>query len=255
MYKNIIFYFTGTGNSLKIAKDIANIIGDCKLISIVTYNGNEELNNYDKIGFICPIYGFAIPNYVHKFISNINLPKNKYYFCIVNYADYHFQSITAINKLFIKKDIRLNSAYNIKMYNNYHGLNETEENIEKILEDAQTQIFKIGQKIKNMENIKVKRGHPFNIFSSFGNRMYKFLDKHFTISTNCSGCGNCSKLCPVKNISMENNIPKFHNNCELCVLCIHSCPNRAIDFFNRKQNRRRFLNREVKWEEILNGNN
>jgi len=34
MAKNIIFYFSGTGNSLKVAKDIAISIQDCELISI-----------------------------------------------------------------------------------------------------------------------------------------------------------------------------------------------------------------------------
>jgi len=33
MNKNIIFVFTGTGNSLKVAKDIAAALGDCDIIS------------------------------------------------------------------------------------------------------------------------------------------------------------------------------------------------------------------------------
>jgi flavodoxin len=32
--KNIIFYFTGTGNSLKAAKDIASVLGDTELVFI-----------------------------------------------------------------------------------------------------------------------------------------------------------------------------------------------------------------------------
>lgn len=34
MSKNIIFYFSGTGNSLKVAKDFSTGIQDCELISM-----------------------------------------------------------------------------------------------------------------------------------------------------------------------------------------------------------------------------
>ena len=34
MKKNIIYVFTGTGNSLKVAKDIAVALSDCEIISM-----------------------------------------------------------------------------------------------------------------------------------------------------------------------------------------------------------------------------
>jgi ferredoxin len=251
MPENIIIYFTGTGNSLKISKDIADIIGDCKMISILAYNKSENLDKYKKIGFVCPVYGLSIPNYVYKFISNIDLPKEKYYFCIVTYADNPFASVAVVSKLLNKKDIRLNNAFTVKMVNHYYATNNVPGDYQKIMEDAKMQINTIGQKIKTMETKNISKCNPLIIFSNFGNKLYKSLDKHFIVSEECIGCGHCCKLCPVKNITMENNRPKFNNNCELCVVCFHSCPKRAIDFYNKKANRRRHINPDIKWEEIF----
>ena len=76
MSKNIIFYFTGTENSLKVAKDVANIINDCKVISMAAYKEDNCLNDMERIGFVFPVYG-SLPNLVNKFISKIEFPKNK----------------------------------------------------------------------------------------------------------------------------------------------------------------------------------
>jgi ferredoxin len=252
MSKNIIFYFTGTGNSLKISKDVANIIGDCKISSILAYNESENLENYEKIGFICPVYGLSIPNLVYEFISKINLPKGKYYFCIITYADNPFASVEVIQKLLNKKNIKLNNGFTVQMVNNYYSEEKSPVNYKEIIQNAQIQIKDIGQKIKDMENKKIFKNNPFTLFSCFRNNLYKTLDKHFIISEKCIGCGICQKLCPAKNITIENNRPKFNNNCELCVVCIHSCPKRAIDFYNKSKNRKRYINPEIKWEEIYN---
>jgi len=247
MFKNLVFYFTGTGNSLKISKDIANIIGDCKIVSIFAYNESENLDNYEKIGFICPVYGLSIPNIVYEFIKKINLPKEKYYFCIISYAHYPFASVAVIQKLLN------NNGFTVKMINNYYAVEGLSTDCKEILQGAQVEINNIAQKIKAMENKKIYKNNPFTIFSCFKNSFYKSLDKYFIISEECTGCGKCCKSCPVKNITMENNRPKFNNNCEFCVICIHSCPKRAIDFYNKPKNRKRYINPEIKWEEFYNG--
>ena len=198
MSKNIIFYFTGTGNSLKISKDVASIIGDCKISSIFAYNESENLDNYEKIGFICPVYGLSIPNLVYEFISRINLPKGKYYFCIITYADNPFASVAVIQKLLNKKNVKLNNGFTVRMVNNYYAAEKLSVNYDKIIQNAQIQINNIGQKIKVMENKRIFKNNPFTILSCFKNNLYKSLDKHFIISEECIGCGNCCKSCPEK---------------------------------------------------------
>ncbi|MBD5476273.1 MAG: flavodoxin family protein, partial [Lachnospiraceae bacterium] len=56
----MIFYFTGTGNSLYVAKEL-----DEEIISIPQVIKQERLEfAADSIGIVCPIYGHEMPGMV-----------------------------------------------------------------------------------------------------------------------------------------------------------------------------------------------
>ena len=56
----MVFYFTGTGNSLYVAKQL-----DTDFISIPQIIHNTNLTfEADSIGVVCPIYGHEVPNMV-----------------------------------------------------------------------------------------------------------------------------------------------------------------------------------------------
>lgn len=60
----MIFYFTGTGNSLQVAKNIGNCQGE-ELISISSLMCKEKefyefsLENTEKVGFVFPVYAWG----------------------------------------------------------------------------------------------------------------------------------------------------------------------------------------------------
>ncbi len=61
------------------------------------------------------------------------------------------------------------------------------------------------------------------------------LDKYYKITEissddSCTGCSLCTKICPVSNIDMMDNVPVFSNKCEKCLGCIHSCPTKSLRF-------------------------
>jgi len=60
-----LYYHTGTGNSLKIAKDIGSKLGDHELISIAMLLKGNTVIDGDIGGFIFPIY-FARPPVIHS---------------------------------------------------------------------------------------------------------------------------------------------------------------------------------------------
>lgn len=54
--KNAVIYWSGTGNTSVMAKEIAQGMGaDTELISVDAFNGN--ISEYDKIAFGCPSMG------------------------------------------------------------------------------------------------------------------------------------------------------------------------------------------------------
>ena len=62
----MIFYFTGTGNSLYIAKRIAEITGDA-LVSMndkIKQNDTQAIHTDNRLIFVVPTYGWRIPRIV-----------------------------------------------------------------------------------------------------------------------------------------------------------------------------------------------
>jgi ferredoxin len=51
---------------------------------------------------------------------------------------------------------------------------------------------------------------------------------HFTDA--CIGCGLCARVCPLKNISMQQNHPHWGKDCTLCLGCYHACPTHAVAY-------------------------
>jgi len=74
----MIFYFSGTGNSLQVAKDIANCQND-RLISIAALISRKKdvyefsLDEKEAVGFVFPVYAWAPPAIVLQFIERLNL--------------------------------------------------------------------------------------------------------------------------------------------------------------------------------------
>jgi len=69
--KTIIYYFTGTGNSLAAAKSICTHLGDCELVSIASLAGTsgEIQPGADRVGIVCPVYDFGLPSIVAEFVQ------------------------------------------------------------------------------------------------------------------------------------------------------------------------------------------
>ena len=72
-------YFTGTGNSLYLAKQIGGeLFSIPQLIKDKTYNIED-----DVVGFVVPCYYYTLPRLVEKYIRQANI-KADYVFLILN---------------------------------------------------------------------------------------------------------------------------------------------------------------------------
>lgn len=80
--KCIIFYFTGTGNCLHVARELAD--NDTELLSIPQMMRQQRFDfTADEIGLVYPVYGHMPPYMVRQFFSKA-----------VFHADYTFAILT-----------------------------------------------------------------------------------------------------------------------------------------------------------------
>jgi ferredoxin len=254
MSKNIVFYFSGTGNSLKVAKDIAKEMPNCEIVSMTGSKDYDLPAGYETIGFVYPTYFRGEPLKVREFISNLNLQNNpdSYYYAVTTCGRYRGNALLHIRDILKKKSITLNYASKLDMFSNYVIVYDMSTKVKERAIDSEKKFLPIMDDIKNRRINGKKEFKPFTemiyrILISFAPRM----DRNYNVSDACTGCGICKKVCPVNNIDLDdNNRPYFKHHCEQCVACIQYCPQRAINYKNKTQNRSRYTNPSITYLEL-----
>jgi len=255
--ENIVFYFSGTGNSLHVAKCISKEIGDCEIMPMVKpFNSTKQ---YSSVGFIYPTYYWGMPKKVIEFIEDLKLNNSEdtYYYSIATYGGLAGNAVYQMYETLLNRHgIKINYGVKLKMFANYVVAYDMSANIDKITKKSNEKLTSIINSIKKRRRNKINK--LTRIFKSMNEKFIKevpTMDKDFTISGNCTGCGICGKICPVKNIEMANNRPEYKHHCEQCVACIQFCPQKAINYKNLTQNRKRYTNPEISFKELIEYNN
>ena len=65
-------------------------------------------------------------------------------------------------------------------------------------------------------------------------------DKAFRVTGTCTGCGKCTKLCPLNNISIKDGRPVWGGSCTHCMACICHCPMEAIEYGRKSVGKPRY---------------
>jgi len=115
------------------------------------------------------------------------------------------------------------------------------------LAKADSNLAVIIQDIKSRKECKIKGGAALLKMmhkKSYLNR--KSGDKDYNVSKSCIKCGICASVCPAKNIEIINGEVTFKHNCEQCLACIHWCPQKAINYKDKTQNKQRYHHPKVK---------
>ncbi|MBS3899159.1 MAG: EFR1 family ferrodoxin [Dethiobacter sp.] len=249
---NIIFYFTGTGNSLKVAKDIAKEVGDTTIWPIGKQH--KLSGKYESIGFVYPVYCGGLPAAVERFVKELDIAENKNaYFFAVCTSGAMGGGLSNIKKIIAEKGGKLSYGENIKCFANYICMYPMAKNVDKKAQLQAEATKTAACEIKNRAVKPILRNGLISLFHGGFVKSLKSKDKGFNISIACNSCGICEKVCPVANIKIMDGKPSFGGHCEQCVACIQWCPNQAINYKNKTQNRGRYHHPEITVGDIING--
>ena len=85
--KTSLYYFSGTGNCLKVARDLSGKLENAEVISIPKAISNKQLaTDADTIGIIYPVYMWGMPLIVVDFINKLMPKESTYIFAIATYG-------------------------------------------------------------------------------------------------------------------------------------------------------------------------
>jgi ferredoxin len=248
----LVFYFSGTGNSLYIAKRICD-----KPIPIPTVNKNEKQSfKDDTIGFVFPCYSFEVPRLVFEFILKNDFQAD-YFFAVASYGNMLGCTLNEFDNIAKRKNISINYYNSVLTIDNFLPLFSIEKQLKK--EPTKKTEEKIAQIVEDINNLKNNILEKAKISHLIIKKIIKLvnlnhnskLDKYFSINDNCNKCGICVKLCPQNNILKDEGNIKYLHNCCLCLSCIHNCPQKAIHLIFER-GKLRYRNPHVKIEEFFN---
>ena len=261
----MIAYFSGTGNSLYLAKELSEATHD-SLVSLAKEslkdkNPTYEFKDGERLGIVFPIHSWGAPEIVLDWIKNstFKFKENSYVYVINTCGEDVGNAIKAIKKIFARKNLKMDLSYSVKMPNNYMIMgdvyNDTDN--ERILKDSQIKIKEIARLISSYSSgVEALKTGKFphlktNVINPLFNK-FAIDAKSFNVNSNCTSCGICQSVCPTRNISLIDNIPKWGDKCTQCLACINYCPYKAINFGEKTINKGRYTNPYIDISQMKN---
>ena len=232
-----LYWFSGTGNSLLVAKAVRD--------SFISHNYDVEfvqikegmiadVSNADIVGLVFPVAGQGTYPFVWKFIENLPNGEGKDIFMVDTLGAVSGGIVGPVKGIVKSKKYNPVGALEIVMPSNFFPKKEDKKvnkiKCEMAVEKAERfveRMIKGDEKwsrvpvLPDMVSLMSKKKTIWNFFVN----IYQLeSDKKL-----CNRCGLCGKLCPVGNITYDNSgYPQFAKDCELCVRCVSFCKKAAI---------------------------
>lgn len=235
MSKVEIYYFSGTGNSLYVAKELKKRIPEVELIPIVSLLGKKVIaTDAEMVGFVFPIYMTAVPTPVKNFIMKLDFKSTKYIFAVATRIGTTHRAFICLEKILKKKSKMLDSCFSLNMASNdpkFKYKVPTEKEIAELENVVQNRLDSISKVIINKEKKLEKDTSfttriPFLRLISLIVALTEGLKDNLYADSKCTGCGTCERVCLSQKIKMINKKPVWQESvkCYHCSACLNYCP-------------------------------
>lgn len=242
----MIYYFSGTGNSRWVARQLAGLTLDTaadltRIQPPVSVDGQV-------LGIVFPIYAWGVPEPVLEFVQGLSgTPVHAYAVCTC--GDEAGRAMEHLNNL-----LPLDSAWSIAMPSNYiiGADTESDASIDRKISRAAKRLPLIAEAVRSRQQVfdvmpgrfaAVKSGLVCPAFNRFARST-----RPFHATEKCIGCGQCAELCPAGTIHLIDGKPQWREKCFQCTACINRCPVEAIEYGKGTRHRRRYTF-EAHWRE------
>ncbi len=253
-----LYYFSGTGNSLWVTRQLAlRLDGPLEVISLGT-DYEIPAPDCDRVGIVFPVHMWGLPQRVVKFIGQLALSSDCYFFALAVNAGQVAGTLLQLQKMLAERGIMLVSGFDIVMPSNYIIWNgaQTELKQQELFAKAQQKLDRIATSIRNGHTGPVEKGPwwqnlLFSAVNMAASTRVPLLDKDFWVDEKCNGCGTCARVCPAANIRLNEGTPIWLHHCEQCLACLQWCPQEAVQYSKKTSGKKRYHHPEISLPDML----
>ncbi len=252
----MVLYFSTTGNTEYVAQRCADFLNDecLDLLSKIKENDYSEIHSKKPFIICSPVYVCEMPYFLINFLKRVVLSGNKEMYFIFTSGGYSGCASVLAKRLCRKRKMIYKGSADVFMPRNYianemYPMQEP-ETIKELIISVNKKLPQQFEIIKNGGMLKLRHVFLLEVliivpFAAFWIK-YVLSAKKFYVKDTCIGCGKCSKLCPLNNVSIVDKKPVWGNVCTHCMACIANCPKESIEYGNITQGKERYLFKKYK---------
>ena len=244
----MVLYFSGTGNSRYIAQHIAEAIGD-ELLSMndrIKAGESSPVTSDKRLVIVTPTYAWRIPRIVRDHLAETDFPCGAQAWFVMTCGSEIGNAAKYNRALCQEKQLTYMGTAQIIMPENYIAMFNAPqaEEARQIVARAEPDIDRVISAIRAGQGFALPRNNLYDRFMSgpVNPIFYSFFVKAnaFTAGDACTGCGQCARLCPMNNITIQNGKPAWGSDCTHCMACICRCPVEAIEYGKKSLGKPRY---------------
>lgn len=236
----MIFYFSATGNSLHVARQLAQegeqLVSIPEAIDAGAYEYDAE--DGENVGIVSPTYNWTMPSVVSEFLGKLTLKYTvkPYTYYVGTFGTTTGAAAAMANNIMKAKALPFDAFFDVKMPDTWTPIYDLsdKEHVTEINRHADEEIAQVKELIAGKATGKHMHLTMPYFTGVIGKKIYDEKTRHtnnLTLEDSCIGCGLCAKKCPVHAIEMQDKRPVWvKDQCAMCLGCLHRCPKFAIQY-------------------------